>query len=76
MSAAGALFAQAAARQDWTAAAAALSQLCALAKKQAKKVTDCARKNPSRMVGVWKSSGRKGNTPPHTPVALTAKNSA
>ena len=37
MSAAGALFAQAAARQDWTAAAAALSQLCALAKKQAQR---------------------------------------
>ena len=37
MSAAGTLFAQAAARQDWTAAAAALSQLCALAKKQAQR---------------------------------------
>ena len=48
----------------------------ALATYAAKNVSDCVTKNTTMMLGVWKSMGRKGNTPPQTPAALMAKNKA
>lgn len=36
----------------------------------------CATKNDTVTDVVWNSTGRKGKTPPHTEVALTARKSA
>jgi len=47
----------------------------ALAKKVAVKATDSAAENHSMTSGVWKASGRNGNTPPQTLAALMARKS-
>lgn len=38
--------------------------------------SDCAKKKFVVSSAVWNPIGKKGKTPPHVPVALTAKNSA
>ena len=50
--------------------------LAAARRKLAVRASDCAKKKFEVSSAVWKPRGKNGNTPPHVPVAFTAKNSA